>query len=777
MKKDGAKARKAVALEGGRSVSPADWAIHGLAALWLAWVVGAVAYAGDEDRPWVWALYSAAVYLLAVASPRRGGWAVWVLWTAAAWFWEGWGRGLPAGPAAGPGGGFPVPAPGGLGAGAAAAADQAGRIADLLLSGDWLAAAAAAGGPLGRLLSLLLCALTAWAFARSVERAVLWTWLLAGEIVLALTDSFLVSQKPALVGTVALGVMLAALSRGWWWGPVRRVPWRAALAGILVASLVVGAGIAVPKAGPVWPDPLHWFGGRSGFGAVKKIGYGEDDRELGGPFVFDGTVAFAAISPEPVYYRGETRDVYTGRGWENKSGTPGDRAVLRSLLQGSPDLWPPESRLRRIPVKRIRQEIWVQNGSLPVLVGAYPLSRLVELTRRGEIEVRVDPAGRWVSAGKLGPGDHYVVESEVPAALPEELKRAAPAAPESLPPSVRADLQLPPSLPARVRALAREITGGESSVYGKARAIVEYLQAQYRYETRDVPVPRRDQDFVDQFLFESKAGYCDHFSTAMAVLARSAGIPARWVKGFTPGELDAGQPDQAGGHRYLIRNSNAHSWVEIWIPGYGWIPFDPTPGFAAGQSPAESGRDPAGGSAAQTPPAPPPASPENGGPAPEPGRAEEGRASPGGGGEAAPGTGAAPGRIGAVAVGIAVAALLGAAVWRAGLRGGRIRLRRRSFPALAVLAAGSPPADADAAVLRLQRWYVEQGGVLVPGTTLRDIAAAVVASAPRAAGPAERLVSAIEAAQYGGEAGRARAADLPGLWEDFVRALGAGGTD
>ncbi|MBD4895172.1 hypothetical protein GUF81_05585, partial [Xanthomonas citri pv. citri] len=93
----------------------------------------------------------------------------------------------------------------------------------------------------------------------------------------------------------------------------------------------------------------------------------------------------------------------------------------------------------------------------------------------------------------------------------------------------------------------------------------------------NVTIPKNDEDYVDQFLFETKMGYCDNFSSAMVVLLRSAGIPARWVKGYTSGEYkEAGNKN---GSIYEVTNNNAHSWVEVYFPEQGWVTFEPTKGF------------------------------------------------------------------------------------------------------------------------------------------------------------------------------------------------------
>lgn len=140
--------------------------------------------------------------------------------------------------------------------------------------------------------------------------------------------------------------------------------------------------------------------------------------------------------------------------------------------------------------------------------------------------------------------------------------------------------QLPESLPQRVRDLAVNLTNDKDNRYDKVLAIENYFtDHSFVYETMNVSFPAKNQDYVDQFLFDTKSGYCNNFSTSMIVLLRSAGIPARWVKGYTEGTLDNTLASAEGDDVYKIANDNAHSWVEVYFPGYGWIPFEPTKGF------------------------------------------------------------------------------------------------------------------------------------------------------------------------------------------------------
>jgi transglutaminase-like putative cysteine protease len=128
---------------------------------------------------------------------------------------------------------------------------------------------------------------------------------------------------------------------------------------------------------------------------------------------------------------------------------------------------------------------------------------------------------------------------------------------------------LPRTIPARVRNLALEITDRITNPYDKAKAIERYLRENYPYDL-DVPAPPDGADVADYFLFDLQRGYCDYYATAMVVLARLNGLPARFVSGYAPGSYDA--PNA----QYIVRELNAHSWSEIYFPHIGWIEFEPT---------------------------------------------------------------------------------------------------------------------------------------------------------------------------------------------------------
>jgi hypothetical protein len=140
-------------------------------------------------------------------------------------------------------------------------------------------------------------------------------------------------------------------------------------------------------------------------------------------------------------------------------------------------------------------------------------------------------------------------------------------------------LQLPPNLPQKIKQLTQQITVGLESPYAKAAAIEQFLRSTYSYSLDKPTLPAPNEDFVNHFLFVDQKGYCDHFSTAMVIMLRSVGIPARWVKGFAPGEVIKPSQSIQTIQTLQVRAKDAHSWAEVYFPSAGWIPFEPTPGF------------------------------------------------------------------------------------------------------------------------------------------------------------------------------------------------------
>jgi len=135
-------------------------------------------------------------------------------------------------------------------------------------------------------------------------------------------------------------------------------------------------------------------------------------------------------------------------------------------------------------------------------------------------------------------------------------------------------LQLPVELPQRVRDLSASLVAPYQNNYDKAKAIEQFLAANYPYNL-DVRSTPRNRDFVDYFLFDLKEGYCSYYASAMVILSRCAGLPARYVEGY----MLPPNPTEEGGSTYIVTNMQAHAWAEIYFEGYGWLPFEPTAPF------------------------------------------------------------------------------------------------------------------------------------------------------------------------------------------------------
>jgi transglutaminase-like putative cysteine protease len=172
----------------------------------------------------------------------------------------------------------------------------------------------------------------------------------------------------------------------------------------------------------------------------------------------------------------------------------------------------------------------------------------------------------------------YEADSDISTPAAAELRTAG----NNLPQFAPAYLQLPNlGLDPRIPRLAAQIASSASNNYDKAIAVERYLQSHYAYTLQ---LPRSAvADPLANFLFERKQGHCEYFASSMAVMLRTLGIPSRVVNGFRSDEFN----DVTG--YYVVRGKNAHSWVEAYFPGYGWVTFDPTPGGAI-ESPQGWGR-------------------------------------------------------------------------------------------------------------------------------------------------------------------------------------------
>ena len=170
----------------------------------------------------------------------------------------------------------------------------------------------------------------------------------------------------------------------------------------------------------------------------------------------------------------------------------------------------------------------------------------------------------------LKAGMTYSVVSYRPEFNPAALRQPAT---KTIPPDIaRRYLQLPDNISARVRQLALNLTAPHDNTFDKITALNNHLLAEYPYNFYPPPHPP-GAEVVDQFLFVDQEGVCEQYVTALVVMARSLGIPARLAAGY-----GSGQHNAITGY-YEVRYSDAHSWAEVYFPDHGWVPFDPTPGW------------------------------------------------------------------------------------------------------------------------------------------------------------------------------------------------------
>jgi protein-glutamine gamma-glutamyltransferase len=176
-----------------------------------------------------------------------------------------------------------------------------------------------------------------------------------------------------------------------------------------------------------------------------------------------------------------------------------------------------------------------------------------------------DEAGAVFDSDFDRPVGTYDAESDVAQPTAASLRGAQ----QDYPPAVLLNYLQLPRLDPRIAPLSEQITASESNNYDKAVALERYLRTHFGYTLQLGRSAHRDP--LAYFLFERKQGHCEYFASAMAVMLRTLRIPSRVVNGFRTGEFN----DVTS--QYLVRASNAHSWVEAYFPGYGWVSFDPTP--------------------------------------------------------------------------------------------------------------------------------------------------------------------------------------------------------
>lgn len=261
-----------------------------------------------------------------------------------------------------------------------------------------------------------------------------------------------------------------------------------------------------------------------------------------------------------LYLRGATFDAYNGRSWSRHRGVEGHRAVEHFdniVLRRRPR---ETDREMLIDLDRIDPPVIF----LPGETVALELMEEIRRPQRTRTGVVVGPQGQLRYSSSEQHGIRYKVYLP-PAGLIVPERTAAG--------DLARYLTVPDALSGRVTKLALDLTAGKTEALDIARALEKKLRAGYKY---DLSSPSgQAEDPLDHFLFESKRGHCEFYSTAMAMMLRVRGVPSRNVTGFVGGTYNR------FGEFYAVRQGDAHSWVEAYLPDRGWIRFDPTPPSSA----------------------------------------------------------------------------------------------------------------------------------------------------------------------------------------------------
>jgi len=331
---------------------------------------------------------------------------------------------------------------------------------------------------------------------------------------------------------------------------------------LVIMALVtprVGAAEVLNRAYSVFETPYRsveaewqrFFAGVSGPSRLRGVSFTDAIRLGQSPNLADRVVMTVDAS-QGRFWRAIAYDFYTGNGWRTTETDKVDKispTVLgREKFEATFEMLVPQQAL---------------------LFGANePVRVTVPYQFQTGADKSYSSALRAVRSGQAS--DKYTVTSYVSVADKAALRRASNTYPDYI---KQKYLQLPSTLPQRVRDLAHKVAGEQTDPYDRAEVIESFLRTTYRYAP-SVRAPPPGRDPVDYFLFDLKEDFCEYFASSMVVMLRELGVPARMVEGYTAGTLD---PSSG---KFVVKELDAHAWVEVYFPLYGWIEFEPTPSQA-----------------------------------------------------------------------------------------------------------------------------------------------------------------------------------------------------
>ncbi len=279
------------------------------------------------------------------------------------------------------------------------------------------------------------------------------------------------------------------------------------------------------------------------------------------------------------YWRLRAYDIYTSSQW-----TTGP--VYSEYFSPSENLPVPQYK-NLLPVQLRFTSSMSQMNMLYVPGIPVVISKEVQATFTAEGGSQADVLAIFTSP-PIGNGGAYRATADVSSAGAAELAAAGTDYPQWI---LDRYLELPTSLPQRMRDLSAQITASGATPYDKTVAVTNYLRGHITYQTT-IQAPPANRDAIDWFLFDYKKGFCNYYASAEVLLLRAAGIPARLAVGYAQGvETSRG--------RFSVREKDSHAWPEVFFPGYGWIPFEPTSAISSVDYTGAGGSGSSGGTTGQ----------------------------------------------------------------------------------------------------------------------------------------------------------------------------------
>ena len=380
---------------------------------------------------------------------------------------------------------------------------------------------------------------------------------------------------PAVFACVTLILRAGDESTSTW----RVMPLSALVTAVAAVCILMGGAVSQPMkdfADDVRQriyDTFFYTQPRDVFTLATEGYYPQGMSQLGGPATPRKEPVMAVITPKKAYLRGVVKNVYTGRVWLDDIGGrrylwsasqfddiraaafDTDLPVLDGTVDGG------------LLTPQLLQVRMVRDSASTMFVP----QRLRTLTPEGSLIAYFNRSSEVFATANLQSGDVWTMEAPLFTSMDRGIERLVTAADgydERYDDVCGTYLQLHDQIDQRVYDIAREVTAGADTPYGKAIALQSWLAANCTY-TLEVAEHNPNHDFVSSFLVETREGYCTYFASAMTVLCRMAGLPARYVEGYVA------YPDGEG--LAIVTGREGHAWTEVYFRNFGWVTFDATP--------------------------------------------------------------------------------------------------------------------------------------------------------------------------------------------------------